>query len=288
MTGPRISVVIPHYNDLEGLTKCLESIDRQTIDRGSFEIIVGDNNSPCGIAAVEAVVAGRGRVVPVLEKGAGPARNGAAAAARGEVLAFTDSDCVVAPGWLAGGVAQVAPGRFVGGHMFVIKPEGPLSGAEALELAVAFDNEGYVRRAQYTVTANLFVMRADFERVGEFRTGVSEDMEWCHRAIAKGLTIDYAAQASVGHPPRRDWEALLVKTRRIQRELYLFYKERPQGRLRWLARSALQPALLPSDAAKILRTSTTQGARAKALLTACRLRFWKSGVGLLQLLGRPA
>lgn len=287
MTSPRISVIIPHYNDPASLRLCLDALEQQTIDRDSFEIIVGDNNSPCGIAAVEAAVAGRARIVSVPEKGAGPARNGAAAAARGEILAFTDSDCVVEPGWLAAGTAQVAPGRFLGGHMYVLRPEGQLNGAAALEMALAFDNEGYVRRSQFTVTANLFVMRADFERVGGFRTGVSEDLEWCHRAIAQGLSIDYAADASVGHPPRPDWRALLVKTRRIQQELYLFHLERPRGRLRWFVRSALQPALIPSDAAKILRTPGTEGARLRALAMLVRLRFWRGGAGLLQLLGRP-
>ncbi|WP_084582022.1 glycosyltransferase family 2 protein [Sphingomonas azotifigens] len=284
MSAPRISVVIPHYNDPDSLRLCLDALDRQTIGRDAFEIIVGDNDSPCGLAAVEAAVAGRARIVTIREKGAGPARNGAAAAAQGEILAFTDSDCVVDPGWLAAGAARVAPGLFLGGHMYVLRPDKP-NGAAALEMALAFDNEGYVRRGRFTVTANLFVLRADFERVGGFRTGVSEDLEWCHRAIGQGLSIDYAPDASVGHPPRPDWAALLVKTRRIQRELFLFHLERPKGRLRWLARSVLQPALLPSDLAKILRTPGTEGARLRAITMQVGLRFWRGGAGLVQMLG---
>ncbi|OAN66846.1 glycosyltransferase family 2 protein [Sphingomonas sp. TDK1] len=283
---PRISVVIPHYNDPASLRLCLDALERQTVGRDAFEVIVGDNNSPCGLAAVEDAVAGRARIVTVMEKGAGPARNGAAAEARGDILAFTDSDCVVEPGWLAAGAAQIAPGTFLGGHMYVLQPAGRPNGVAALEMALSFDNEGYVRRTKFTVTANLFVMRADFERVGGFRTGVSEDLEWCHRAIARGLTIDYAADASVGHPPRPDWAALLVKSRRIQQELFLFNIERPKGRLRWLARSVLQPALIPSDAAKILRTPGTEGARGRAIAMLVALRFWRGGAGLLQLLGR--
>ncbi|WP_240610199.1 glycosyltransferase family 2 protein [Sphingomonas pokkalii] len=285
MSAPRISVVIPHYNDPAGLKACLDSIDRQTIARDTFEIIVGDNNSPCGLAAVEAAVAGRAKIVTVEEKGAGPARNGAAKHATGEILAFIDSDCVAEPGWLAAGAEQVAPGRFLGGRMFVLRPEGPLTGSAALELALAFNNEAYVRKSRFTVTANLFVMRADFERVGGFRVGVSEDVEWCHRALATGLTIDYAADAAVGHPPRPDWAALLVKTRRIQRELFLFNIERRHGRARWIARSVLQPALIPGDAAKILRTPGLEGARLRAIATLARLRFWRGGAGVLQSLG---
>jgi glycosyltransferase involved in cell wall biosynthesis len=287
MSTPRISVVIPHYNDLKGLGLCLDSIDRQTIDRDAYEIIVGDNASPCGLAAVEAVVAGRARVVSISEKGAGPARNGAAAEARGEILAFIDSDCVAQPGWLAAGSAMVAPGIFIGGHMFVLPPEGKLTGSAAVELALAFDNESYVRKSQFTVTANLFVLRADFERIGGFRTGVSEDIEWCNRAIRLGMQIDYCGDASVGHPPRPDWNAMLKKTRRIQRELFLLSLEQPRGRLRWVARSAMQPAFIPSDFARILRTPGTEGARGRALATLVALRMWRGGAGLLQAIGLP-
>jgi glycosyltransferase involved in cell wall biosynthesis len=280
-----VSVIVPHYNDLAGLDRCLAALEAQTFPRDRFEIVVGDNASPCGIAEVERVVAGRAAVVPVPEKGAGPARNGAVAHARGETLAFIDSDCVAEPGWLAAGMAAVAPGRFAGGRMFVLKPAGRPNGAQAYELLFAFDNEAYVREKRFTVTANLFVRRADFDRVGPFRTGVSEDMEWCHRAIGKGLSIAYAADAAVGHPPRDDWTALLGKTRRIERELFQFTLERPNGRLKWLARALLMPAMIVTQGPRVLRAPEIRGARLAAMGTLVRLRLWRAGAGLRQGLG---
>src|SRR3546814_15933384 len=83
---------------------------------------------------------------------------------------------------------------------------GPLTSAEAFEKVFAFDNEDYVRSKGFSVTANLFCRRADFEIVGPFRTELSEDKEWCHRAIAKGFSIGYAAAAVVAHTPRRNWQ----------------------------------------------------------------------------------
>ena len=87
-----ISVIIPHFNDLGGLAKCLEALSIQTYPRDRFEIIVADNNSPQGQDAVAAVIAGRARMVVVAQKGAGPARNGAVEVASGRLLAFIDSD----------------------------------------------------------------------------------------------------------------------------------------------------------------------------------------------------
>jgi glycosyltransferase involved in cell wall biosynthesis len=43
---PKLSVVIPHYQDLGGLELCLASLERQTYSRSQFEIIVADNASP--------------------------------------------------------------------------------------------------------------------------------------------------------------------------------------------------------------------------------------------------
>jgi hypothetical protein len=37
--SPMISVVIPHYNDFENLTRCLGSVRRQNFLRGQFEIV---------------------------------------------------------------------------------------------------------------------------------------------------------------------------------------------------------------------------------------------------------
>ncbi len=79
----------------------------QTYPRDGFEIIVADNASPEGEAAIAALIAGRAELTIVAERGAGAARNGGAAKARGEILAFTDCDCVPEPRWLEAGVAAL-------------------------------------------------------------------------------------------------------------------------------------------------------------------------------------
>ena len=170
--APRVSVVVPHYNDLERLDRCLAALSAQTMPRDQYEIIVADNNSPVGLAAVEAVVAGRARITVAMTPGAGPARNAGAEVASGEILAFTDSDCVPEPQWLEQGVAALGhEGDFIGGGMKVLVPQGrPMTGAEAFETVFAFDNERYVRQLHFTVTANLLCPSALFRKVGPFRT----------------------------------------------------------------------------------------------------------------------
>lgn len=121
-----VSVIIPHYDDLAGLDRCLAALMRQTMARDRYEIIVADNMSPCGETAVRDIVAGRALVVTAAERDAGPARNVAVAHSRGAVLAFTDADCLPAPGWLEAGMAALWDHDIVGGQVDVLidSPDG--------------------------------------------------------------------------------------------------------------------------------------------------------------------
>lgn len=236
---PFVSVVIPHYNDFDNLVLCLASLRRQDWPADRFEIVVADNNSSGGVAAV-AAVARDARVVHAAEQGAGPARNTGAAAAHGEVFAFLDADAVAEPGWIATGVAALQRFDYVGGRVVVtIREPAALSPAEAYEAVFAYDFRKYIEQEHYSGTGNLFVPRAVFERVGAFRSGIAEDMDWCWRANGLGYRIGYAEGAVVRIAARRRWAELKAKFDRMEREHLLLYRDRPGWRARWLWHAAL-------------------------------------------------
>lgn len=278
MSRPTVSVVVPHYGDPAPLDRCLAALVAQNWPQADYEIVVADNNSPQGRDAIAAVVAGRARLVIATERGAGPARNAGVAASEGAILAFTDSDCIPEADWLAEGVKALDTHDFVGGRMVVtLEGEGPKSGAEAFEQVFAFDNEDYVRRKGFTVTANLFSPRALFDKVGGFRVGMSEDLEWCLRARDAGYRIGYAPGAVVGHPARRDWPALIGKWRRINAETYKLSSATARGRLGWLARAWLMPVSIVAHAPRIFTSDRLANGRERmaALGTLARLRLWR-------------
>ena len=275
---PKVSVIVPHYRDLASLDLCLRALAVQTYPREDLEVIVADNASPEGEAAVAAAIAGRARLVIVPDKGAGPARNGGVASARGDILAFTDCDCQPEPDWLAQGVLALERFDVVGGRVKVLvhDPAAPTP-TEAFERVFAFNNQAYVSKKGFTVTANLFCARALFQKVGGFRVGVSEDLEWSHRARDAGFRIGYAAEAAVGHPARRTWPELESKWRRLNSETFALYAARRGGRLRWLLRSCALPvsALAHSPAVFTSGELTGLGQRLAALSVLYRLRFWR-------------
>lgn len=279
MKPPRVSVIVPHFDDPEALDECLSALEGQTLARKDFEIIVADNGSPQGEQALTSLIGTRARLVIVPEKGAGPARNGGVQAARGEYLAFTDCDCLPQPQWLEQGLSLLARHDIVGGRMIVaIGHDKPMTGAEAFEAVFAFDNETYVTARGFTVTANLFCRHSDFDRIGPFRTQLSEDREWCQRALRMGLSLGYAPEAVVAHPPRRTWQELRHKFARINRETFAYYcATRRFGRLQWLLRSFALPLSILPHGMKIMTSPRlrSNAERWAALGTLARQRLWR-------------
>src|ERR1041385_8126335 len=101
-----VSVIIPVWNDPERLTKCLDALRKQTYPAHSYEIIVVDNGSAVPVDRVVASY-GHARVVHEQRVGSYAARNSGLKVARGQVIAFTDADCLPAPDWIEKGVAHL-------------------------------------------------------------------------------------------------------------------------------------------------------------------------------------
>lgn len=273
-----ISIIVPHYEDLERLDTLLNMLQAQTVSSDQYEIVVADNMSPSGEAAVAARIAGRAKLVTCHERGAGPTRNAGVAASTLPLLAFIDSDCQPEPGWLAAGLAALEHADLVGGKMKVLVDQpGQRTGAEAVEQVFAFDNRTYVTTKGFSVTANLFTRRDVFAKVGGFRTQVSEDVEWCKRATAAGYRLSYEERAVVAHPARRNWSELKHKWQRLQRESLALSSEQAGGRAKWLLRNWAALASTPLHLGKIWRSDQLDNVaeRRAASTTLVRLRLWR-------------
>jgi cellulose synthase/poly-beta-1,6-N-acetylglucosamine synthase-like glycosyltransferase len=102
---PHVTVAIPVKDRRERMLRCLDAV--LALDYPAYDVLVLDNESSDGTAEACRERAG-GAAVPIrVESMAGTVghlRNRAADLAGGEILAFTDSDCMPAPGWLRDGV----------------------------------------------------------------------------------------------------------------------------------------------------------------------------------------
>jgi glycosyltransferase involved in cell wall biosynthesis len=275
--SPAVSVIIPHYNDLANLDRCLGLLAQQDFLL-PFETIVVDNASNLPLEDIALVVGSRATLIECSEKGAGPARNAGIAVARANVLAFIDSDCRPEPGWLAAGHAALERWDFVGGHVKVdVGDPARLTPVEAFETVFAFRFKYYIEQKRFTGTGNLFAKRAIFDAVGGFKSQVSEDVEWSHRALAGGFTLGFEPTAIVGHPARRSWAELRRKWVRVNSESFLLARTRPGGTMRFLLRSWAVLLSIAPHTVTIARSGSLHGwrDRAAAMVVLARLRFFR-------------
>jgi hypothetical protein len=191
----------------------------------------------------------RARLIAGVQPGAYAARNRGIEAARGEILAFTDADCVPAPDWVERGVRALqglaAPG-LVGGRIDLMFHD-PVrrTAAELFETLLGFRQQTYIEEWGFGATANLFTTRATLDRVGPFdeRLMSGGDMEWGQRVRAQGLAQRYAADVRVSHPARRTLGALCRKALRVAGGLQQVADQRglgTAGLLRHARRQLLQ------------------------------------------------
>lgn len=93
MASPKVSFIVPVYNTQEFLSRCLDSLLRQTCP--DIEIVVVNDGSPDGSAAIIDEYARKDSRVRVVEKpngGLSSARNAGMDVARGDIIDFVDSD----------------------------------------------------------------------------------------------------------------------------------------------------------------------------------------------------
>lgn len=224
---PFVSVIIPVLNDAKRLRLCLQALAQQTYPPHCYQVIVVDNGSDAG-ENPEAVVAQFDRALLSYENypSSFAARNQGIALARGEVIAFTDADCIPAVDWLEQGVAKllsVPNCGMVGGRVDIFcRDPHRATPVELYERLTAFPQQHLVERHRYAATANVFTFRRVIDQVGNFAANLksSGDIEWGQRIAAAGYVLLYADAARVSHPARYSWAQLFKRTVRLAGGIY--------------------------------------------------------------------
>jgi glycosyltransferase involved in cell wall biosynthesis len=219
---PFISVIIPVFNDEEQLQLCLSALDQQSYASSRYEIIVVDNGSD-SLESLKAVVKPYARVILSHEStpGSYAARNKGLAIARGEIIAFTDADCIPAPDWLEKGaqiLTETPNCGLVAGQiqLFFRNPHHP-NMVELYESVRALPQQEFIQQNHYGATANVFTTRQVIEQVGKFDAQLksSGDVEWGKRVYQKGYQQVYGESVIVKHPTHSSWQELYHRTKRL-------------------------------------------------------------------------
>lgn len=212
---PFVSVVIPVYNDPKRIEICIKKLLEQTYPRNKYEIIVVDNNSTDETAEIV-------KKYPVklfFEKeiqSSYAARNKGLEKAKGEIVAFTDSDCQPTSSWIENGVKGIWERKadlLAGKVSFIFKDKN--NPYEIYDSLFGINQKRKVEGGT-AATANLFVRQNVFHKVGSFMSNMKSggDSEFTFRATSKSFKLFYEEKAEVLHPTRGK-EELLKKHLRI-------------------------------------------------------------------------
>jgi len=203
---PNYVVIIPHYNDVMRLERCLTALAPQLGD--DVDVVVADNNSTVDLEPIKAQFPDV-RFVIQTEKGAGPARNMGVSVTTAPWIFFIDADCVPAPDWIEVGKRIKKDRHIIGGPVPVFhETPAPQSGAEAFETVFAFKMQAYLERDAFLGAGNLILPRTVFDDMDGFRAAVAEDKEWSQRAARNGYTLAFDTGFIASHPSRQNWAAL--------------------------------------------------------------------------------
>ncbi|MEQ8384036.1 MAG: glycosyltransferase [Coleofasciculus sp. A1-SPW-01] len=237
---PFVSVIIPVYNDAERLKLCLDALENQTYTKTGYEVIVVDNASD-EATDIKGVVAQFGQAIAAYEStpGSYAARNKGISLAKGEVIAFTDADCIPASDWIEKGVSNFLqdPNRgLVAGKIEIFfKDSNQITAIELYESITAFPQKELLEKYQYGAAANIFTSRYVLERVGLFdeRFKSNGDVEWGRRVFSQGYKPIYADDTCVAHPARHSLRQLYKRTIRLAGGLYALQKKSQEKGLKW-------------------------------------------------------
>lgn len=241
---PRVSVIVPVYNDRDVLSTCLEALAHQTFPACDFEVLVVDNGSTEPLGDLPARFP-EVRFESEPKPGSYAARNRGILCSRGEMIAFTDADCIPRADWIERGVAQLEATPALGllGGAVNVFPRDPLhmTPTEIYEKGCAIMQDVYIGRFKFAATANVFTFRKVLDDVGWFDAELKSggDWEWGTRVSAK-YPMAFGNDVVVSHPARHTFRERARKARRIAAGLYGMTQRRSSaGHARTFARELL-------------------------------------------------
>lgn len=211
-----VSVIIPTYHDWNRLILCIEALRKQTYPEDFFEVIIVNNDPMDTPPDLNLPV--NWKLVNESKPGSYAARNAGIRLSKGEILAFTDSDCIPYPNWIEESVKHLNSElnvKRVAGRVELFYKSKNLTPAEIYEMIFGFPQDNYALDG-YAATANMIAYKYLFDEIGLFNETMLSggDTEWGKRAHKKGMKIVYGKDSVVNHPARYKISELIDKGKR--------------------------------------------------------------------------
>jgi len=210
-----ISIVIPTYNGASRIGNCLDALLNQTEGRDAEILVVDDGSSDHTSEVVARYLTVR--LISQLNAGPAAARNRGAKEATGEILLFTDDDCVPTEGWLHAMLEPFADPEVVGAKGVYRTHQRQLA---ARFVQIEYEDRYRIMAAfpviDFIDTYSAAFRRERFLEMGGYDTSFpvacAEDIELSYRMSARGWKMKFVPTAVVYHThPDTFWKYLRKK-----------------------------------------------------------------------------
>jgi hypothetical protein len=217
----KLSILIASYNRSSSLLSSLRELTRQAVPEGiDLEVVIVDNNSTDETKNVVALFVGKNpcrfRYFLETSQGKSAALNKGILEAKGEILAFTDDDCLPNPDWVATIVSEFAADPSlgaIGGRVELYdKQDKPVSIRTCTQRTqISTPSQLF----SLLIGCNMAVRRGVCEKVKKFDTSLGpgkraralEDMDFLYRIYKQGFRMLYSPAVLVFHNHGRKSDA---------------------------------------------------------------------------------
>ncbi len=198
---PRISIIVPVYNGEKTIAECLDSLLALDLPAGGFEILCVDNASSDETPAILHGYSERIRILNEKKRGPSAARNQGLRNASGDIIAFTDADCVVAKDWLRNLILPLENSEVgvAGGRILSKQPCNHIEkfGEDVHDHSKAIG----LYRPPYAITMNWSSRASILKELDFFDENLlrCEDVDLSYRLFQKGYRFVFSPDAIVYH-----------------------------------------------------------------------------------------
>lgn len=202
MSKVRASVVVPVHNAAKMIVGCLQALHRQSLPGHEYEVIAVDDGS--SDSTRERVAEYGTKLLTQDHQGPAVARNLGAAQAQGEIVLFTDADCVPASDWIETMLTPFSDEQIVGVKgVYCTHQKELVARFVQLEYEDKYDLMRKERYIDFIDTYSAAYRKEVFNDNGGFDPAFprasGEDVEFSYRLAERGYKMVFLPQAIVYH-----------------------------------------------------------------------------------------
>ena len=197
-----ISIIIPAYNSENTIIPCLKSLTKQDYS-GKYEIILVDDGSTDKTSSKAKTIKG---VTVLKQKNAGPAkaRNTGVRASKGDIIMFTDSDCIADRSFITEMAAPLRNKKIAGVQgKYKTRQQGMIPEFIQAEIEERYEMLGKTKYIDFIGTYAAAYKRKEYLSVGgfdeSFPTASGEDVDLSFRIADAGHKMVFAPKAIIYH-----------------------------------------------------------------------------------------